>query len=138
MAVVNKPAVKPVVKPNFSVLTIIVIAAIAFINLSIALSYFLMMFSAGGSLTVKYALFAINQTGYAWFFYAGIVLSIINVGFMLLVYLKKKWAFFAYVVGVIITFSMDLFIGVDLGSIAGLCAPIVLYLVLRREWGLLE
>lgn len=133
---ITKKQVKTVKKPKLSVPTIVVIAAIAFINLAIALSYFFMMFTASGSLTVKYALFAINQTGYAWFFYAGIALSIVNVGLMYLVYKRRKWAFFAYLASVAVAFSMDLFIGVDIGSIVGLCAPAVLYFFLRKDMDL--
>ncbi len=92
-----------------------------------ALSYFL-----GGSF------FATVLTIPLWSLYTFGLLALFNVGFTIFLFKWKKWAFFAFCGNAVIAFVINLSIGAGFVSISGFLGILILYLILRPKWSLLE
>ncbi|MFH1425508.1 MAG: hypothetical protein ABIG28_02140 [archaeon] len=71
----------------------------------------------------------------AWAIYLFGLLTLINVVFAILLFRWKKWAFFGLCVVAIISFVINIFIGVGIfSSFLGLLSPIILYLIMKPKW----
>jgi hypothetical protein len=73
-----------------------------------------------------------------WSLYTLGLLALFNVGFAIFLFNWKKWAFFGFCGTTVVTFVINLSIGLGLGSITGFLGIIILYLILRPKWSLLE
>lgn len=75
----------------------------------------------------------------SWMFYIYGILCLANVIFAVFLFMWKKWAFFAFCGIAGIAFILNLIIGLGIvASIFGLAGPVILYLILRPKWSLLE
>jgi len=74
----------------------------------------------------------------SWSIYALTIFGLLNVLFTIFLFMWKKWAFFAFCGSAGIIFVINLIIGMGFSSILGLGGPIILYLILRSKWKLLE
>jgi len=80
-----------------------------------------------------------NLTISAWENYVFLILGLLNLLFYILLFMWKKWAFFAYCGSASIIFVIGLAINEDIiSSILGLCGPVILYLFMRPKWHLFE
>lgn len=74
-----------------------------------------------------------------WIFYIYGILALANVIFTVFLFMWKKWAFFAFCGIAGIAFILNLIIGLGIiTSIFGLAGLVILYLILRSKWSLLE
>lgn len=74
-----------------------------------------------------------------WVIYVSGIFGLLNVIFTIFLFKWKKWAFMGYCGLAVITFIMNLSIGVGIiASLFGLLGPIILYLLLKSKWNLLE
>jgi len=94
-----------------------------------ALTYLL----AGGFIT------AVLPTIPSWAIYVLGVGALLNVVFVIFLFMWKKWAFFALCGMAGIAFVINLVSGMGIvPSILGLAGVVILYLILRSKWDLLE
>jgi hypothetical protein len=74
-----------------------------------------------------------------WIIYAFGAISTLNIVFVVYLFMWKKWAFTGLLATSIITFAINLLIGVGVGaSLYGLLGIVVLYFALKPQWALLE
>jgi hypothetical protein len=73
-----------------------------------------------------------------WASYTFAIFALLNVIFIIFLFMRKKWAFFALCGSAGAAFIINLAIGVDPFSVVGLLGLPVLYLILRPKWALLE
>jgi hypothetical protein len=73
-----------------------------------------------------------------WSIYTLGLLALFNTGFAIFLFKWKKWAFFAFCGNTVIVFVINLSIGLGFGSISDFLRLIILYLILRPKWSLLE
>ena len=65
--------------------------------------------------------------------------SLLNVVLAFFLFLWKRWAFFAFCGSSALIFIVNLIVGVSpLVAVMGLLGPVVLYLILKPKWNLLE
>jgi hypothetical protein len=74
----------------------------------------------------------------SWAIYFFGISEILMVVFIIFLFKWKKWAFFALCGMAIIALIINLIIGVGFTSILGLIGVVILYLLLRSKWDLLE
>ncbi len=74
-----------------------------------------------------------------WIFYIYALGALANVAFTVFLFKWKKWAFFGLCGMAAIVFVLNIAVlSVGLTSISGLLGPVILYMLLRQEWNLLE
>ena len=72
-----------------------------------------------------------------WYVYG--ILGLANVVFTVFLFMWKKWAFFAFCGMATLAFILNLIVGIGIiASIFGLAGPVILYLIIRSKWSLLE
>jgi hypothetical protein len=78
-----------------------------------------------------------NVSSWIWYIYG--LLGLANVVFTLFLFMWKKWAFFAFCGTTALAFVLNLIVGLGIiAAIFGLIGPVILYLLIRSKWGLLE
>lgn len=78
-----------------------------------------------------------NVSSWIWYIYG--LLGLANVVFTLFLFMWKKWAFFAFCGTTVLAFVLNLIVGLGIiAAIFGLIGPVILYLLIRSKWGLLE
>ncbi len=81
----------------------------------------------------------IIQSVPSWAVYFLGIFSVLNLIFIILLFKWKKWAFLGLCITAIIVLIVNLAIGTGaLLSFLGLLGPIILYLLLRPKWNLLQ
>jgi hypothetical protein len=96
--------------------------------------------------TLLYVFLAIYPAGFApffpelatWIIYLFTAIEAINVACVCFLFLWKKWAFFALCCTAVVTFGVNLYIGVGVPAIAGLAGVVITYLVLHQQWNLFD
>jgi hypothetical protein len=74
-----------------------------------------------------------------WTFYIYGVLALANFVFTIFLFKWKKWAFYAFLSVAVVAFIMNIAIGLGVGTaIFGAVGVLILYLILRPKWALLE
>ena len=72
-----------------------------------------------------------------WYFYC--IFALANIVFVILLFMWKKWPFFAFCGSSIVALVMNLVIGLHTITVMlGLLGPIILYLSMRSQWNLFE
>ncbi len=71
-------------------------------------------------------------------FYVYGLMALANAAFTALLFMWKKYAFFAFCISSGIAFALNIAIGVGAGTVLGLMGPVILYALLRPKWSLLE
>ncbi|NCO96528.1 MAG: hypothetical protein COY38_05245 [Candidatus Aenigmarchaeota archaeon CG_4_10_14_0_8_um_filter_37_24] len=72
-------------------------------------------------------------------FYIYGALELANVIFAIFLFKWKKWAFFAFCTSAVIIFIMNVSIGLSIfTALFGLIGIVILYLILKPKWNLLE
>jgi len=75
----------------------------------------------------------------SWAIYTLGIFALLNVVFTIFLFMWKKWAFFAFCGSAGIIFVINVVIGIGIVStLLGLIGPVILYLILRSKWNLLE
>ena len=78
-------------------------------------------------------------SAYPGIFYIYGLLSLANLAFVIFLFMWKRWPFYAFCGVAIISFIMNLAIGLGIAnSLLGLAGPTILYLVMRPKWVLFE
>ena len=78
-----------------------------------------------------------NVQSWIWYIYG--LLGLANVVFTIFLFMWKKWAFFAFCGITTLAFILNLIVGLGIiAAIFGLTGPIILYLIIRSKWSLLE
>jgi len=74
-----------------------------------------------------------------WAFYVLGIFGLLNFIFTIFLFMWKRWAFFAFAGSASIVFVINLMLGLGIIiSSLGLIGPVILYLLLRSKWDLLE
>ena len=90
-------------------------------------------------LTWNSSIIAVYPNAPSWIWYIYGLLGLANVIFTVFLFMWKKWAFFALCGMAALTFILNLIIGLGIiYAIFGLAGPVILYLIIRSKWGLLE
>jgi hypothetical protein len=98
-------------------------------NAACALIYFLIV---SGLITTESAM-------PFWVFYVFGIACSLNVIFTIFLFKWKKWAFFAFCGMAAIAFVINIAIGINIIlAFCGLLGPLILYLLLKPKWELLE
>lgn len=71
-------------------------------------------------------------------FYILSLLGLINIGSVIYLFKWKKWGFYAFCGVAVIAFIINLIIGLGVASLFGFIGVIILYLLLKPKWDLLE
>jgi len=75
----------------------------------------------------------------SWIFYIYGLLGLANLVFIIFLFRWKRWAFFAFCGSAIITFIMNLAIGLGIAAvILGLIGPMILYTIMSPQWDLFK
>ena len=78
-----------------------------------------------------------NVPSWIWYIYG--LLGLANVVFTIFLFMWKKWSFFAFCGMAALTFILNLIVGLGIiPAIFGLAGPVILYLIIRSKWSLLE
>ena|SRR3989344_22311 len=78
-----------------------------------------------------------NVPSWIWYIYG--LLGLANVVFTIFLFMWKKWSFFAFCGMAALTFILNLIVGLGIiSAIFGLGGPVILYLIIRSKWSLLE
>jgi hypothetical protein len=78
-----------------------------------------------------------NVALWVWYIYG--LVSLANFIFIILLFMWKKWPFYAFCGSAVIAFIMNLAIGLGIVSaVLGLAGPIILYLSMKSRWDLFE
>ena len=78
-----------------------------------------------------------NVPSWIWYIYG--LLGLANVVFAIFLFMWKKWAFFAFCGMAALAFILNLIVGLGIiPAIFGLAGPVILYLIIRSKWSLLE
>ena len=78
-----------------------------------------------------------NVALWVWHIYG--LVGLANFVFIILLFMWKKWPFYAFCGSTVIAFIMNLAIGLGIVSaILGLAGPIILYLSMKSRWDLFE
>ena len=74
-----------------------------------------------------------------WILYIYGLVALANFVFVILLFMWKKWPFFAFCGTTIIAFIMNLAIGLGIfAAISGLIGPVILYFSMKSRWNLFE
>lgn len=102
----------------------------------------MLIVNAGAALTYllwNSSIIAMYPNAPSWIFYIYGILGLANVVFTVFLFSWRKWAFFALCGSTGVGFILNLIIGLGLVvDISGLAGPVILYLILRSRWNLLE
>jgi hypothetical protein len=96
--------------------------------------------------TLLYVFLAIFPAGFGpffpvlatWIIYLFAAIGALNTACVCLLFLWKKWAFFALCGTSVVTFAVNLYVGVGVLAVWGLAGVVVTYLVLRQQWNLFD
>ena len=78
-----------------------------------------------------------NVALWIWYIYG--LAALANFVFVILLFMWKKWSFFAFCGTTLVAFIMNLAIGLGIfTAIFGLIGPIILYLSMKSRWNLFE
>lgn len=101
----------------------------------------MLLSNAGATLTYLFGgklISSLLPTVPSWAIYTMGVIGLLNIIFTIFLFMWKKWAFFAFCGTAAIAFLINLVIGMGFSSILGLLGPVILYLILRSKWDMLE
>ena len=74
-----------------------------------------------------------------WIWYVYGLVALANFVFVILLFMWKKWPFFALCGTTIIAFIMNLVIGLGIfATVFGLIGPVILYFSMKSRWNLFE
>jgi hypothetical protein len=73
-----------------------------------------------------------------WIVYVFTALGVLNTTCVCFLFLWKKWAFFALCGTAVVTFAVNLYVGVGVLAVWGLAGVVITYLVLRQQWNLFD
>ncbi len=73
-----------------------------------------------------------------WVLYVFVSFGALNVVCVCFLFFWKKWAFFGLCVSAGVAFAVNLYVGVGAFSFLGLGGVVILYLVFRSKWKMLD
>lgn len=105
----------------------------------VLLTIWLILMLIGSSFSLLFILFGDMSPIPLWITYTFAILALLNFVFIIFLFMWKKWAFFAFCGSVGIIFIINIITDTGVfSSLSGLLGPLVLYLILKPKWDLLE
>jgi hypothetical protein len=108
--------------------------------------WLVLMLTANAVTVLLYSAFTISSVGRslflpgvpAWAIYVFISLGALNTACVCFLFLWKKWAFWGLCASAGIVLAINLYIGVGVFAFLGLAGVVILYLVIRPKWKMLD
>lgn len=106
------------------------------------LTFWLILMLIGNIITILVYLLGRNILTFlipSWAIYIMPILALLNIVFVIFLFMWKKWAFFGFCGTTGVALVINIILGAGIFSIIlGLAGPVILYLILRPKWDLLE